>query len=165
MAKLSRPWHMDVRNTRTHLTFIGNWVVRFTKYDSLQSSLQPWCPQLLKYFAHKLCLIIAQCTTSIDNSLFHEAAPAFQTWRSLSSFSVNLPWTARGFVCNVSISLSFPAPTSLAVLNLNNKKIIEWIMIESLRTTQIAFFRFATPSGFPRGVGDEVQKVVLQGSV
>ena len=34
-------------------------------------------------------------------------------------------------------------------------------MIESLRTTQIAFFRFATPSGFLGGVGgggDEVQK-------
>ena len=37
-------------------------------------------------------------------------------------------------------------------------------MIESLRTTQIAFFRFATPSGFP-GSGDEVQKVFVQGSV
>ena len=40
-------------------------------------------------------------------------------------------------------------------------------MIESLRTTQIAFFRFATPSGFlgGRGGGDEVQKVFVQGSV
>ena len=37
-------------------------------------------------------------------------------------------------------------------------------MIESLRTTQIAFFRFATPSGFLGG-GDEVQKVFVQGSV
>ena len=34
-------------------------------------------------------------------------------------------------------------------------------MIESLRTTQIAFFRFATPSGFLGG-GDEVQKVFVQ---
>ena len=40
MAKLSRPSLMDVRNIRIHLTFIGNWVVRFTEYDSLQSSLQ-----------------------------------------------------------------------------------------------------------------------------
>ena len=38
-------------------------------------------------------------------------------------------------------------------------------MIESLRTTQIAFFRFATPSGFSRGSGDEVQKVLVQESV
>ena len=38
-------------------------------------------------------------------------------------------------------------------------------MIESLRTTQIAFFRFATPCGFFRGSGDEVQKVSVQGSV
>ena len=39
-------------------------------------------------------------------------------------------------------------------------------MIESLRTTQIAFFRFTTPSGFPRGGGgDEVQKVFVQESV
>ena len=38
-------------------------------------------------------------------------------------------------------------------------------MIESLRTTQIAFFRFATPCGFFRGSGDEVQKVSVQGFV
>ena len=38
-------------------------------------------------------------------------------------------------------------------------------MIESLRTTQIAFFRFATSCGFFRGSGDEVQKVSVYGSV
>ena len=38
-------------------------------------------------------------------------------------------------------------------------------MIESLPTTQIAFFRFATPCGFFRESGDEVQKVSVQGSV
>ena len=38
-------------------------------------------------------------------------------------------------------------------------------MIESLRTTQIAFFRFVTPCGFFRGSGDEVQKVSVQGFV
>ena len=38
-------------------------------------------------------------------------------------------------------------------------------MIESLRTTQIAFFRLATPSGFLGGGGDEVQKVFVEGSV
>ena len=42
-------------------------------------------------------------------------------------------------------------------------------MIESLRTTQIAFLRFATPSGFLGGGGgeggDEVQKVFVQGYV
>ena len=37
--------------------------------------------------------------------------------------------------------------------------------IESLRTTQIAFFRFATLCGFFRGSADEVQKVSVQGSV
>ena len=31
-------------------------------------------------------------------------------------------------------------------------------MIESLRTTQIAFFRFATPSGFPRGAETKYKK-------
>ena len=30
-------------------------------------------------------------------------------------------------------------------------------MVESLRTTQIAFFRFATPCGFLRGSADKVQ--------
>ena len=40
-------------------------------------------------------------------------------------------------------------------------------MIESLQTTQIAFFRFATPSGFlgGGGGGDEVQKVFVHGTV
>ena len=38
-------------------------------------------------------------------------------------------------------------------------------MIESLRTTQIAFFRFATLCGFFRGSPDEVQKVSVQGVV
>ena len=38
-------------------------------------------------------------------------------------------------------------------------------MVESLRTTQIAFFRFATPCGFFRGRADKVQKVSVQGSV
>ena len=47
---------------------------------------------------------------------------------------MNQPWTAGGFVCNVSISLSFPAPTSSTDVNLNNKKIIVTPMIESLRT-------------------------------
>ena len=36
-------------------------------------------------------------------------------------------------------------------------------MIESLRTTQITFFRFATPSGFLGG-GDEVQTYSCNGS-
>ena len=35
-------------------------------------------------------------------------------------------------------------------------------MVESLRTTQIAFFRFATPCGFFRGSADKVQKVSVQ---
>ena len=38
-------------------------------------------------------------------------------------------------------------------------------MIESLRTTQLAFFRFATVCGFFRGSADEVQKVSVQGFV
>ena len=40
-------------------------------------------------------------------------------------------------------------------------------MIELFRTTQIAFFRFATPSRFlgRGGGGDEVEKVFVQGSV
>ena len=37
--------------------------------------------------------------------------------------------------------------------------------MELFRTTQIAFFRFATPSGFQGGGGDEVEKVFVQGSV
>ena len=38
-------------------------------------------------------------------------------------------------------------------------------MIESLRTTQIAFFRFATLCWFFRESADEVQKVSVQGYV
>ena len=38
-------------------------------------------------------------------------------------------------------------------------------MIESLRTTQTAFFRFATLCGFFRGSADEVQNVSVQGLV
>ena len=38
-------------------------------------------------------------------------------------------------------------------------------MIELLRTTQIAFSRFATPSGFLVGSGDDVQKAFVPGSV
>ena len=61
----------------------------------------------------------------------------------------------------------FPAPTSSTDLNSNNKKKYRVTpMIESLRTTQIAFFRFATPSGFlGGGGGDEVQKVFVQGKI
>ena len=52
----------------------------------------------------------------------------------------------------MSISPSFPAPTSSTDLNSNNKENYRMTpMIESLRTTQIAFFRFATPSGFLGG--------------
>ena len=59
---------------------------------------------------------------------------------------------ACGFVCNVSISLSLPAPTSSTDLNSKNDKTYKMTpMIESLRTTQIAFFRCATSSGFPGG--------------
>ena len=36
-------------------------------------------------------------------------------------------------------------------------------MVESLRTTQIAFFMFATPCGFFRGRADKVQKVSVEG--
>ena len=74
---------------------------------------------------------------------------------------------ARGFVCNVCISLSFRGPTLSIDLNSKNDKTYKVTpMIESLRTTQIAFFRCATPSGFPgRWGGDEVQKVFGQESV
>ena len=42
-----------------------------------------------------------------------------------------------GFACNVSISVSFPAPTSSIDLNSNNDKTYKVTpMIESLRTTQ-----------------------------
>ena len=130
-------------------------------------------------------LINYSCTTSIDNSLFEfTKLPR----RSQSSFSVNLPWTACRFVCNVSISLNFPSANIINWLKLEQSKnyrvkiivrkhpfllaLRRWgrfrrlvsPMIESLRTTQIAFFRLATPSGFLGG-GDEVQKVFVQGSV
>ena len=36
-------------------------------------------------------------------------------------------------------------------------------MIESLRTTQIAFFRFATPSGFSRGAETRYKKYSCKG--
>ena len=81
----------------------------------------------------------------IDRQCFrwvHETAPAFQTWRSQSPFSVNLPWTACGFVCNVGISLSFPAPTSSTDLNSNDDQPYKVTpMIESLRTTQNSLFQ------------------------
>ena len=54
----------------------------------------------------------------------------------------------------------------LTDLNSNNKKNYRVTpMIESLRTTQIAFFKFATLCGFFRGSTDEVQKVSVQGLV
>ena len=57
-------------------------------------------------------------------------------------------------------------PTSSTDLNSSNDKTYKVTpMIASLRTTQIAFFRFATPSGFSRGSGDEVQKVSVQESM
>ena len=37
-------------------------------------------------------------------------------------------------------------------------------MIESLRTTQITFFRFATPSGFLGGAGTRYKKYSCKGS-
>ena len=117
----------------------------------------------MKYFAHKLCFLIAHV---LHRSIVHEAATAFQTWRSQSSFSVNLPWTACRFECNASISLSFPAPTSSNWLKLEQYKNYRVTpMIESLRTTQVAFFRFATLCGFFGGSADEVQKVSMQGFV
>ena len=45
---------------------------------------------------------------------------SFPNWRSQSYFSENLPWTACGFVCNVSISLiRFPSAS-----------IINWLKLE-----------------------------------
>ena len=65
---MPRSW-TSISYFRIHLTFISNWVVRFTEYDSLQSSLQPWCRQLVKYFAHKLCFLIAHV---LHWSIVHE---------------------------------------------------------------------------------------------
>ena len=121
----------------------------------------------------KIVLISCSCTTSINNCLFEfEAAQVFQTWRSQSSFSGNLPWTACWFVlvCNMSISLSFPAPTLSSELNSIDKtiiEIIEWLLWSN------RFEQRKEPSsgsqpllGFWGGGGrDEVQKVFVQGSV
>ena len=71
-------------------------------------------------------------------------------------------------VCEILVwvCLSFPAPTSSTDLNSNNDKTYKFTpIIESLWTMQIAFFRFAMPSGFPRGGRDKVQKVFVQESV
>ena len=54
------------------------------------------------------------------------------------SRSVNLPWTASGFVCSMSISLSFPGPSSSIDLNSNNDKTYKVTpMIKSSRNASI----------------------------
>ena len=74
-------------------------------------------------------------------------------WQDFFS-PTTLKWSPRSPIC-----LSFPAPTSSTDLNSNNDKTYKVTpMIESPRTTQIAFFRFATPSGFSRGAQTRYKK-------
>ena len=76
------------------------------------------------------------------------------------SRSVNLPWTASGFVCSMSISLSFPGPSSSIDLNSNNDKTYKVTpMIKLSRNASIEQRKkpswFATTSEFP---GAEARK-------
>ena len=166
MAKLSRPSLMDVRNIRIYLTLIGNWVVRVTDYDSLKSSLQPQCRRLVKYFAHKLCFLIDHVLhRSITLSLSSRSGPG------VPNLTLTVIFWCEPTVNGVSVCMrrehfsEFPSANIINWLKLEQSKNYKVTpMIESLRTTQIAFFRFATPSGFLGG-GDEVQKVSVKGFV
>ena len=120
----------------------------------------------MKYFAHKLYLLIAHVLhRSIILSLSSRSGPAFQTWHSQSSFSVNLPWTACGFVCNVSISLSFPAPTSSTDLNSNNKKLYSdfYDRIASNNANSLLHVRNAFWVSGGRGAETRYKKIFMQG--
>ena len=66
-------------------------------------------------------LVNCSCT-SLILSLSSRNGP-FQNWSSQSSFSVDLPWTACGFVCNVRISMiRFSSVNIMKWLNSNGNK-------------------------------------------
>ena len=76
----------------------------------------------VNYFAHKLCLLIALFE-------FTKRPRRSKTDAHRHLRGVKLPWTASGFVCSMSISLSFPAPSSSIDLNSkNNKTYKKWLL-------------------------------------
>ena len=114
-------------------------------------------------------LINCSCTTSIDNSLFEFTKLPRRS--KPDAHSHLLVWTYRERRVGLYATWAFLWVSQRQhhqvtfVFNSNNDKTYKVTpMIESLRTTQIAFFRFATPCGFPRVGGDEVQKVFVQES-
>ena len=102
-------------------------------------------------------LLNCSCTTSIDNSLFEFTKRPRRSKADHDAHSHLLVWTYRERRVGLYATWAFlwvsQRQHHLTDLNSNNKT----------RTTQIAFFRFATPCGFFRGSKDEVQKVSLQG--
>ena len=101
-------------------------------------------------------LINCSCTTSIDNSLFEFTKLPRRS--KPDAHSHLLVWTYRERRVGLYATWAFLWVSQRQhhqvtfVFNSNNDKTYKVTpMIESLRTTQIAFFKFATPSGFLGG--------------
>ena len=107
MVKLSRPSLMDVHfitsgssDIHRQLSCLPHWVQQLTIKQVFSHSVVNWWNTLLINSAYELLMYYIDRQFSL---WVHETTPAFQTWRSQSSFSVNLPWTVCGFVCNVNM--------------------------------------------------------------
>ena len=107
-------------------------------------------------------LLNCSCTTSIDNSLFEFTKRPRRS--KPDAHSHLLVWTYRERRVSLNATRAFPW-VSQRQHHLTDLDYRVTPVIESLRTTQIAFFRFAMLCGFFRGSADEVQKVSVQGFV
>ena len=85
----------------THFEFL----VRTRRSATWQDDLKTWrCTERMRSTQNRWSRSRTRTPCRWYHPLFslwvHEAAQAFPTWRSQSSFGVNLHWTACRFVCN-----------------------------------------------------------------